>query len=238
MRIDSTAMIAGHPALRIRELLRRGRVGEWGTEFVRHVLKVDQDEAARVLGALHEKGLIEPGDTERGEPLYHPTLLGNALAGASAGKPIKRATADRLLSEFLERVERVNSDPHYLFRVAHVVVFGSYLSDAGTLGDLDVAIHLEAKEADWDKHVALEDARIKKARDAGRNFPTYEAEIRWPETEVRRFLKGPSSAISLHDLRSDIHVVTASRHRLVYPPSDAGKTNVLDPYVAGHSRTG
>jgi predicted nucleotidyltransferase len=170
MRIDSTATIAGHPALRVRELLRRGRVGEWGTEFVRRALKVDHDEAARVLVLLYEKGLLEPGMVDRGEQLYRPTLLGRAFAGASAGKPIKRATADRLLSEFLGRVEQVNADAYYLFRVARVVVFGSYLSDAETLSDLDLAIHLDAKESDWDKHVALEDADQRSSR-RGSQFP-------------------------------------------------------------------
>lgn len=230
MRIDTKATIAGHPALSVRELLRRGRRGEWGTQFVQRILKVDQAEASRVLASLHNKGLIEPGDSEGGERLYRATLLGRALAGASAGKPIKRATADRLLAGFLERVDRVNSDPYYLFRVEHAVVFGSYLSDAEALGDLDVAIHLERKEADWDKHVALENARIGEARDAGREFPSYEAEISWPETETRRFLKNRSTAISLHDLRSDIRIITTSRHRVVYPPGDAEKPGVLDRY--------
>lgn len=55
------------------------------------MLKVDQGEAARVLASLHGKGLIELGRADRGEQLYRPTLLGRALAGASAGKPIKRA---------------------------------------------------------------------------------------------------------------------------------------------------
>src|SRR4051812_27595374 len=100
MRIDSTATIAGHPALNVRELMRRGRVGDWGTQFVQHVMRVDQDEATRVLASLHEKRLVEPGMFNASEQLYHPTLLGRALAGASAGKPIKRATADRLLSGF------------------------------------------------------------------------------------------------------------------------------------------
>lgn len=230
MRIDSTATIAGHPALSVRELLRRGRVGEWGTHFVRHVMKVDPDEAARVLASLNEKGLIEPGALEGAEQLYHLTMLGRSLAGASAGKPIKRGTADKLLAGFLERVERVNADSYYLFRVAHVVVFGSYLTEAEVLGDLDIAIHLEAKEADWEKHVAREDARISEAHEAGRNFPSYEAQIHWPETEVRRFLKGRSPAISLHDLRSDIRIITGSRNRVIYPPSDGDKAGVLDRY--------
>ena len=231
MRIDSTATIAGHPALSVRELLRRGRVGEWGVSFVRHAMKADPDEAARVLTALHEKGLIEPGMSDGAEQLYRTTILGRALAGASAGKPIKRATAEKLLAGFLERVEQVNADPYYLFRAAHVVVFGSYLTEVETLGDIDIAFHLEAKETDWDKHVALEDARIAQAREAGRIFPTYEAQIQWPETEALRFLKGRSSAISLHDLRSDFRVVTGSPNRVVYPPADVDKAGVLDRYA-------
>ncbi|HEU4556615.1 MAG TPA: hypothetical protein VFS20_02155 [Longimicrobium sp.] len=76
MRIDSKAKIAGHPALSVRELLRRGRTGEWGARFVGHVLKVDQEEAARVLASLHEKGLIEPAAFYHDEKLYRPTIMG------------------------------------------------------------------------------------------------------------------------------------------------------------------
>ncbi|HEU4556614.1 MAG TPA: hypothetical protein VFS20_02150 [Longimicrobium sp.] len=110
-------------------------------------------------------------------------------------------------------------------------MFGSYLSEVELLGDLDLAVHLEAKEADRDKHVALEDARIAEALEAARTFPSYEAQIHWPEIEVRRFLRGRSSAISLHDLRSDIRIITASPYRVAYPSCDADKLGVLDRYA-------
>ena len=50
---------------------------------------------------------------------------GNA---ATSAKPVRRSTADRVLGEFLGRVEVVRDDSYYLVLVQEVVVFGSYLS--------------------------------------------------------------------------------------------------------------
>ena len=47
------------------------------------------------------------------------------FSAASAAKPVTRATAERTLAQFLERVAEVNRNPYYLARVARVVLFGS-----------------------------------------------------------------------------------------------------------------
>jgi predicted nucleotidyltransferase len=227
MRIDPRSTIAGQPSLAVRELLRRGRTGEWGAPYVQAVLDIGPDEAERVLTALRNQGFIEPGISNAGEQLYRLTVRGRALAGASAGKPIQRSTAERLLREFLDRVDLVNSDPHYLFRVEHVVVFGSYLSGANDLGDVDVAIHMERKELDWDTHVTLEDKRIAEARAAGRTFRSYEEEVAWPETEVYRFLKSRSEGLSIHDLRSDARIIATGPFRVVFPRGETELPEIL-----------
>jgi hypothetical protein len=41
------------------------------------------------------------------------------LSSATAAKPVTRATAERALSQFLERVTQVNQNPYFL-----VVLFG------------------------------------------------------------------------------------------------------------------
>ena len=65
------------------------------------------------------------------------TVKGNALANASFGKPISRATATRLLSQVIDRARAYNADPARLLTVAEIVIFGSYLDNAvNPLGDL------------------------------------------------------------------------------------------------------
>lgn len=232
MRIDPRSTLGGQPILAIRELLRRGRSSEWAVGYVQTVLKIGADEAERVLAALRDQGFIEPGISNTGEQLYRVTVLGRALAGASAGKPIQRKTADRLLRELLDRADIVNSDPHFLFQVKHIVVFGSYLSDADELGDVDVAIHTERKEPDWDTHVALEDQRIAAARNAGRTFRNYEEEVAWPETEIYRFLRSRSAGLSIHDLRSDARIIAAGPFRAVFPRGETEPPAILLEYAS------
>lgn len=55
------------------------------------------------------------------------TPAGCQFALASAARPMKRATAEKALRDFLARVQEINQNPHYLYRVDMLVVFGSYL---------------------------------------------------------------------------------------------------------------
>jgi predicted nucleotidyltransferase len=53
------------------------------------------------------------------------------------------------MAELSERIERVNRDQYFLARVTRAIVFGNYLRpEVDRLGDVDVAVELEAKEAD------------------------------------------------------------------------------------------
>ncbi len=65
-----------------------------------------------------------------------------AFRAATAAKPIRRTTADRLLSDLLERIEKLNGDDRFLGRVRKAVVFGSYIGDADHIGDIDVAVEI------------------------------------------------------------------------------------------------
>ena len=49
------------------------------------------------------------------------------------------------MTKFLGRVERVNATPEYLFRVDTVTLFGSTLSNAERLGDVNIAVDLKSK---------------------------------------------------------------------------------------------
>jgi hypothetical protein len=93
------------------------------------------------------------------------------LAAASPALPIHRRTPDRLLREFMERVEGVREDSELMFVVGRVIVFGSYLTPKERLGDLDLAINLLPRPSqedpfDWARR------RIERAWEQGRRLTT------------------------------------------------------------------
>jgi len=60
---------------------------------------------------------------------FQVTNCGLSLTNASAGKPIDRRTAERVLTQFIERVDTVNSTHEYAYGVELVVLFGSMHAD-------------------------------------------------------------------------------------------------------------
>jgi hypothetical protein len=148
-------------------------------------------------------------------PRYVLTIKGNALASASA-KPIRRSTAERLVSDFLQRVEEVNGDPNLLFWIDEILVFGSFLTDSEMLGDVDLGLlytpRIENKK-DWD---ALAKARVKEAEANGRNFPRFIDSLFWPLREILIRLRKRSCNLSLHDLREERKFIEGRPHRRLY----------------------
>lgn len=137
--------------MRVRTLLRRFMGATVACSFFR-------DE--RLLKALLGQGLVrlldrdptqlrEPrvvfgrGDRSAG-PWYELTDEGTRFAQASAAAPLRRATAERKLREFIARVEQVNQSDEYAYRVTRVVLFGSCLTDAERVNDIDLAVELGA----------------------------------------------------------------------------------------------
>ena len=67
------------------------------------------------------------------------------MTGPKALPTLKRAEADRLLAQVIKRAKYINANPQeYPARVTLLVVFGSYLTDKPVLGDLDIAVEMEA----------------------------------------------------------------------------------------------
>lgn len=92
---------------------------------------------------------------------------------ASAAKPTKRVTADRLLREFLGCVEHMNADEALMHRVSEVVVFGSDLTESSDLGDID------ERNRGRDRMESAKE-RVEVSRAAGGSFPM-QGELFWPE---------------------------------------------------------
>ena len=149
MRIQPDALIAGFPANRIRELLRQS------DDFLscRHATKIlglDADKARYLLDRLDQEGFIERNTdvpASETEHYWKRTLKGNALSKALFSRPVSRRIAEKRLSEFMNRVHQVNADSRFLYRVRKVILFGSFLTDALCVGDLDLAVELDRKTA-------------------------------------------------------------------------------------------
>jgi hypothetical protein len=138
MRITSDQSIAGYPALQVRQFVRKCRFINFPTEAAENTLMLSADAAANFLSKLADLGLIEKSHERERKQLFQLTRKGQALANASAAKPIYRKTAEYVLAQFMERVHKVNATPEYLFQVNNVVLFGSMLSDGERLGDVDI----------------------------------------------------------------------------------------------------
>ena len=153
------------------------------------------------------------------------TVKGNALANASFGKPVSRATATRLLGQVIERARAYNADPARLLTVTEIVVFGSYLDPAvDLLGDLDLAVSTVRRDTDGKRYV---DKVLEYARASGRSFSAFHDRLFWPARELRMILKNRSPAISITD--EDIRRLT-ERIEVVYVVAD-------DPRRSLHQRT-
>lgn len=208
----------------MRQLLRMGTGRDWGVPLAEEVLAVDSQEAARILQQLAEHGFIRRvGADPSGGMLWSNTVRGNALANATAAKPVRRATAERVLREFLSRVGDVNRDPYYLYAMRHAVVFGSFLSDRETVNDVDLAIDLQAKEPDAAIRERLRDERVSLAIRSGRQFSNYLQELSWPRTEVWLRLKARSRTLSLHDLADNAVIIKTGPYQVVFTVDAAGE---------------
>jgi predicted nucleotidyltransferase len=215
MRINLNDTISGVPVRQIRKMLRKDHL--LSIENIMEELKIDEAHATVLLKELIDRGMLEL-DTETprysNTPYWRTTITGNAFAIAKAGKPITRKSAERILSNFMERVREVCANPYYLYKVKTVVIFGSYLSDSPTMNDIDVAVEIVWKETDLERRGELLEERIELLIRQGKRPKNIVERVTLPETEVRRFLKSHSPALSLHDVSDEIW--RSSKHLVVY----------------------
>lgn len=215
MRINAKDRLYGYPALAIRKLLR---AANWGMSPAHAAaeLSLDAEAAAALIAALEADGFLEPPhDAGHGDgPRWQLSVKGAALSMASAAAPMKRAAAEAMLLAFLGRVEQVRDGAGFVKKVSSVVLFGSAMTEAPDLGDLDVAIAFRPLHADRDEQLAAENFCRDSAEADGHNLDFY-ARLSWPDVMVRRFLKG-RHPISMHDPVTDETIVEAGPHATIY----------------------
>jgi len=214
MRIVSDQLIAGYPAIEVRDFVRRYRFTGFFTEAAEFDLALSPRAGAVFVNRLVNLGFVRGTGKSNGRKAFGLTSSGQALANASAARPIHRRTAVLVLEQFLERVHLVNSTQEYTYRVEHVVLFGSMLTETERLGDVDVAIRLEPKSSDGAAHEQWCMARRRAAEAKGRNFYGVLDWAMWPTQEILLQLKARSGSLSLHDF-SEVEKMPNVRYRVL-----------------------
>jgi len=212
VRVAKTDVIAGLPAELARAIVRKFRGRERVAEIAEDLLAGTGFALDGVFADLEAGGYLEKVRTDRdGDVWWDTTILGNALAMASFGRPISRKTADRLVIELLRRARAYNADPSKPMFIDTLRVFGSYLDpDIDPVGDVDIELAYGRR---------IKDQAVLRAytRASGRSFSTYIDELMWPSTELFLHLKKRSAFISI--TLEDITRLTAN-FRTIYRIDD------------------
>jgi len=229
MRIKPDEDVAGFPARKIKELLRQS-VDFLSARHVTKILDIKTEQAIQLLERLEQCGLLErnpalPNSDD--EQSWKRTVKGGALANALFSTPVSRQSVEKTMREFLDRVQQVNCSSRFLYRVRKVVVFGSFLSDAPFVGDLDLAVDLCPKEKDSRKHSELIRARANEAASCGRRFRIYVEALRFAEQEVIMFLKARSRILQL--TRCDDGILTITESRVIYESPEQDRAVPMNP---------
>lgn len=158
-------------------------------------------EAEPVLKQMISSGFITTQAAASNTFLATPKLGQLALSNISEGLP--RAQADALLTRILDRAKSINADPtKHGCVVVRIVVFGSYLTNKETLGDLDIGVELKERprQRGPDERSAY--------RDLLRGLAT-------PTSKVRSLLRlRKPKQISIHNLEEVLQLGTP--YRLVF----------------------
>lgn len=182
-------------ALETEVCFERGRGG-----FKRIDYKAAKEQAPVLLQKMIEEGYVEKGevdnDREHGErQSYAVTEKGHELSRVRFIKRMTRSKAIEQLRAFIERVEAVNAG-EYTKIVTDVWLYGSMITDAEDIGDVDVTIKLAQRpgHCGYPSHKAHNDAR---AKASGKNLSFFE-ELYFGENEVTTFLKDRRPHISIN----------------------------------------
>jgi hypothetical protein len=189
MRADDFDIPAGQPLRKVRDFLRAELEIFTPEDVVQHF-------GADITNELQAKGLIEQYVSPSGETIppdwFQVSSLGVRLANVRLTPRLPRAKAEKIVADMLARARVINDTPELLFWISKITVFGSFITDAKDVGDIDLLVEIKAKTGEPGKDRFGRDwivALLERARNSGRQFSTYGAELDYAEVEVRRLLK-------------------------------------------------
>lgn len=207
MRIEKEQIVAGLPAKDVRRFLRSTAGLAVHPRTVTSILGISTKKARQFLADLEEAGLI----TSKAD-YWEATAMGYALGMATAARPLRRATAEHLVDQIVERAEMINQDDSLAYRVHQLVLFGSVLRGSDRPNDVDIGCELLPR-FQGEQQRLLEDQR-REIRGVFANTSEWAA---WPKLEVIRILKSRSRGLSVQDAGG--WVLGEISHRVVFVES-------------------
>lgn len=109
---------------------------------------------------------------------------------------VTRKKADELIRDLIQRADQINASNEFLYKVTRLEIFGSYLTDKGKLGDIDIAVKLDFKNENEDLTTRAKKL-IEQSRDAPSSFQGW-ASAFWASEKVMRALKARHTSFSFH----------------------------------------
>jgi hypothetical protein len=227
--VQPDEVVVGFPARKTRKLLRQS-VDCLSARHATKILEIKTEQTIQLLGRLEQDGFLERNPAlpnSDNAQSWKRTVKGGALANALFSNPVSRQSAEKTMSEFLDRVRQVNSNARFLCGVRKVIVFGSFLGDAPFVGGLDLEVDLYPKEKDSRKHSELIRARANEAASSGRRFRNYVEGLRFVEQQVMMFLKARSRTLQL--TRCDDGVLDITESRVIHGSPEQDPAVPMNP---------
>lgn len=142
MILNPETRVAGFTERQIRDACKQASVGEgfWRSWLEKKLTAASAEQVDRIIQWLVERGYAEEGK----DGWWKFTGEGKRFRNAKV-KGISRAIADRALQRYLTTITSVNDNPTLRWRIAEIVVYGSYLTEKEVLSDVDVCVRCELK---------------------------------------------------------------------------------------------
>lgn len=118
------------------------------------------------------------------------------LENVTRKKLFKRKSADKVLQNILDKINKVNENKDFIYFIKKAIVFGSYInSDNDRIGDLDIALYLELK----DKTIPEENQNCDRFKKAGKGYQPFIIQMLYGKEEIFKFVKDNKRIVELHD---------------------------------------
>ncbi len=197
--IDKGSKILGYSIVGVRDFIRYFVTTSVPKSVLKKLNINSEKEFNTLLNSLIENDYIEVikhkhnGKTYKS---YEATDKGLELCRAKCVKRMTRDKADEVLSGIMKRVVEVNENPYYLYKITNFVLFGSFITDKESLGDIDISFDLEFKDTSVSKE-NYEELMINKRRAHENNCVDLLSSLVYGKSEVEKFIKNKSPRIHI-----------------------------------------
>ena len=175
-----------------------------------------EKDAEALVAEMIKRGWLELAEKRKDDeyqgPRYKTTMAGDRLATVRWLKRLPRAKAEQIVAELIERTRAINANPELLMWVDRVYAFGSYITDASDLGDIDVVAVLSRRDEGMTGEQWVKASKAR-ARASGKHI-RFPYNMFYGETEVKLMLKSRNRYLSFHEERelAELNLTT----RIVY----------------------